>query len=328
MGFVLILTSFIASLLMTGFVRQVLLNRNVLDQPNERSSHQAPVPRGGGIAMLALIIPCLIVTAIVQQSFLAHAGMLVGVLMVAVISWVDDKHSISAKDRLYVHLVAAFLGSFSLPDHAALFPAFANLGLLPFAIDRVIMIVGWAWFMNLYNFMDGIDGITGTETITLSMGICLAMIGIGFADPFLPILTMLLTGASLGFLAYNWHPAKIFLGDVGSVPLGYLTGYGLIILAAHGHFVAALILPLYYLADSGITLARRAHRGERIWQAHREHFYQKAALALGRHDRVVWRIIAANSMLILAALLSFAYPWPSLSMAVLTVALLLWNMHI
>ena len=140
-------------------------------------------------------------------------------------------------------------------------------------------------------------------------------------------LTLLLTGACLGFLALNWHPAKIFLGDVGSVPLGYLTGFLLISLAVKGCLAAAVILPLYYLADSGITLLRRLMKGEKIWQAHRRHFYQQAALALGRHDRVVYRIIIANIGLIAAALLSLTNPWAGVVTGILIVAILLVALH-
>jgi UDP-N-acetylmuramyl pentapeptide phosphotransferase/UDP-N-acetylglucosamine-1-phosphate transferase len=214
------------------------------------------------------------------------------------------------------------MGSLDLPPEATLLG-----GALPFWLDRAIMIVGWAWFINLYNFMDGIDGITSVETISIATGTCLVMDAVGIDDTFVDALTMLLTGACLGFLALNWHPAKIFMGDVGSVPLGFLTGFALLTLAAHGHLISALILPLYYLADSGITITKRALRGEKIWQAHRQHFYQRAAAGLGRHDRVVYRIIAANLALILCALAAIPYPWAGLIGGVVVVALLLWNMH-
>jgi UDP-N-acetylmuramyl pentapeptide phosphotransferase/UDP-N-acetylglucosamine-1-phosphate transferase len=148
----------------------------------------------------------------------------------------------------------------------------------------------------------------------------------GISDPFLDYLTLVLVGVCLGFLAFNWHPAKIFLGDVGSVPLGFLVGFGLVSIAVQGHLAAALILPLYYFCDSGITLTRRALRGAKIWQAHREHFYQKAAAVL-RHDKVVIWVIAANITLIGATALSVARPWAGLLTAIVIVAVLLRKMH-
>jgi UDP-N-acetylmuramyl pentapeptide phosphotransferase/UDP-N-acetylglucosamine-1-phosphate transferase len=200
-------------------------------------------------------------------------------------------------------------------------------GALPFWLDRTLMIVGWAWFINLYNFMDGIDGITCTETIAIATGACLLMTTMNINDPFLDVLTLMLTGACLGFLALNWHPAKIFMGDVGSIPLGYLTGYALLTIAIHGHLIPALILPLYYLTDSGITIAKRALRGEKIWQAHRQHFYQRAARGLGRHDQVVFYIALANIAFIFAAILAATAPLQGALCAAVIVAILLLKMH-
>jgi UDP-N-acetylmuramyl pentapeptide phosphotransferase/UDP-N-acetylglucosamine-1-phosphate transferase len=221
-----------------------------------------------------------------------------------------------------MHIFAACLGSLAFPPDAMLFN-----DALPFWLDRSIMIVGWAWFINLYNFMDGIDGITGAETISLATGVCLLLDAAGIVDPFTLNATLLLTGACLGFLALNWHPAKIFLGDVGSVPLGFLGGYILLALALHGHLIPAAILPLYYLADSGLTLARRALKGEKVWQAHRQHFYQQAAQGAGRHDRVVFLIIVANIALIGAASTAVTKPLTGFALGLAIVAILLANMH-
>jgi len=317
-----ILLSFLASLALTGWYRKALTRQNRLDRPNERSMHAVPVPRGGGGALLLVLIPGMIIAGLRLDGLATHATLVAGTVSLALISRIDDARGVSAKLRLSIHLLAALFGTLALPPHATLFG-----DTLPFALDRAVMIVGWAWFMNLYNFMDGIDGITGVETVSLATGICLVMGAIGLNDPFLSTLTLLLTGVSLGFLAFNWHPAKIFLGDVGSVPLGFLTGFGLLSLAAHGHLVAALILPLYYLADSGITITKRALRGEKIWQAHRQHFYQRAALGAGRHDTVVLRIALANAALIGASLLAVFHPLTGLAIGAAVVAFLLWNMQ-
>ena len=143
--------------------------------------------------------------------------------------------------------------------------------------------------------MDGIDGIAGSEAAAIAGGLLvLAVFGNG-ADPSVTLLSAAILGASLGFLVWNWSPAKIFLGDVGSVPLGYLTGFLLIGLAGAGRWKIAMILPLYFFADATITLGRRLLRGERVWEAHRQHFYQKAVIRGLDHAMVVRRVIACQS---------------------------------
>ena len=318
----IILLTFTIALAATGWLRRLLVRRNLLDRPNERSSHQQPVPRGGGWALLLVLLPGMVVAGIIQHNLIPHLGLIAGTLLLAAVSWADDRHEVRAAIRLACHLVAALLGSFCFAPDQTLFG-----GALPFILDRAVLILGWAWFMNLYNFMDGIDGITGVETVALAAGSCLALTVSGIPYPFAGTLALLLTGACLGFLTYNWHPAKIFLGDVGSVPLGYLTGFLLAMLALNGHPVAALILPLYYLADSGITIGRRAWRREKVWQAHRQHFYQRAALVAGRHDRVVLWIAGADILLIIAAMTAIDRPLESLALAATVVALLLLKMH-
>jgi UDP-N-acetylmuramyl pentapeptide phosphotransferase/UDP-N-acetylglucosamine-1-phosphate transferase len=167
--------------------------------------------------------------------------------------------------------------------------------------------------------MDGIDGITGTETACLGVGLHIVAWPSGDA-----LLAALLAAAALGFLRWNWQPARLFLGDVGSVPLGYLLGYLLLAEAGRGGWAASLILPLYYLADATWTLMRRLFRGERIWQAHREHFYQRAVRAGLAHAAVVRRILAADIGLIaLASLASRGYEATALPAAAAIVALLL-----
>ena len=262
-----ILIAFVLTLGFTGVVLRILRAQAVLDRPNERSSHKEATPRGGGLALLAVLIPGMIVTAALTGELAQRAGLIAGTVVLALISWQDDRKGTGVIARLSLHIFAACLGSLAFAPQETLFG-----GAVPFWLDRLVLIVGWAWFVNLYNFMDGIDGITCAETVALATGACLIADATALSTPFMAVLTLLLTGAGLGFLAYNWHPAKLFLGDVGSVPLGYLAGFALLTLAVKGYWAPALILPLYYLADSGFTIAARALRGEKIWQAHREPF--------------------------------------------------------
>lgn len=280
----------------TGWVRGWLLRRHILDHPNDRSSHTQPTPRGGGLVVTPVVLLLWLVIAGVRlaggDEALIHGSLPVIVCAsgLLAISWLDDRRSLSARARFSAHIAAAALGLAALPAHNLVFQ-----GWLPWGIDRAVTLVAWVWFINLFNFMDGIDGISGVETFALALGI--GVIGGAVYWPW----CLVLAGAALGFLVWNWHPAKIFLGDGGSIPLGYLLGWLLIRLAAGGQWAPALILPLYYLADATITLSRRALRGEKIWQAHRQHFYQRASLGRGRHDVVSVAILVGNLALIAAA---------------------------
>jgi UDP-N-acetylmuramyl pentapeptide phosphotransferase/UDP-N-acetylglucosamine-1-phosphate transferase len=208
-----------------------------------------------------------------------------GAVLLAAVSWLDDLRGLSPIVRLLVQAVAVAIGVFVLPWPQD-----------PFRLAAIGLV--WIWWINLFNFMDGIDGLAGSEAAAIGAGLLLlASVGAG-ADPALRTLAAAVIGAAIGFLVWNWSPARIFLGDVGSVPLGYVLGFLLLDLAVRGYWKIALILPLYFLADATITLARRLLRGERVWQAHREHFYQQAVRRGLGHAAVVERVIAADLMLI------------------------------
>jgi UDP-N-acetylmuramyl pentapeptide phosphotransferase/UDP-N-acetylglucosamine-1-phosphate transferase len=271
----------------------ILRSRDVLDHPNERSSHRVPTPRGGGIAVIASVLLAWILLARVGPAAFGVIGVSLGACVLAIISWIDDLWDLSPVPRLLAQAGAVAVGVFALRNPQALAPSwlesaagFAALGLL------------WVWCTNLFNFMDGIDGLVGSEAAAIGAGLLIfASIGAG-ADPALAVLAAAVVGAALGFLVWNWSPARIFLGDVGSAPLGYLLGFLLVDLTMRGFWKVALILPLYFLADATITLARRLLRGERVWQPHREHFYQQAVRAGLGHAAVVERVIAADLVLI------------------------------
>jgi UDP-N-acetylmuramyl pentapeptide phosphotransferase/UDP-N-acetylglucosamine-1-phosphate transferase len=208
-----------------------------------------------------------------------------GAIFLAVVSWIDDLRGVSPLARLLAQFVAVMIGLSVLPEwHGLLQPA--------------LIAVVWVWWINLFNFMDGIDGLAASEAAAIGAGLLLfASVGAG-ADLAPRGLAAAVTGAALGFLVWNWSPARIFLGDVGSVPLGYVLGFLLLGLALRGHWKIALILPLYFLADATITLGRRLLRAERVWHAHREHFYQQAVRRGLGHAAVVRRVIAADLVLI------------------------------
>ncbi len=320
--FLIILIAFGASWALTSWLRRTLLQRAILDIPNERSMHKQPIPRGGGLAVMAVITTGLALTLVTTSPIPSQSWLLLSLFILMLVSWLDDRRGLHPGIRLSAHLLAAFIGTLAFSPIETLFG-----GTIPFWLDRTITILGWAWFMNLYNFMDGIDGITGTETICIAVSVGLVLTVTGNQNDLTATLIALLIGACSGFLILNQHPAKIFLGDVGSVPLGFLCGYLLLALATQGYLVAALTIPLYYLADSGITFGKRLLRGEKVWQAHRQHFYQRATAAIGPHDRVVSWILWANLALLGAALLAIQWPLPGLFLGIVIVAILLHKMH-
>jgi len=271
--------------LFTRVLIPILARREILDHPNERSSHLAPTPRGGGIAVTGSVLLAWIVLVRTGSAPSGIVGIALGAVFLAVVSWIDDLHGLSPLARLLAQVVAVTIGLSALPEWH---------GLLRLALIALV----WLWWINLFNFMDGIDGLAAGEAAAIGAGLLLfASVGVG-ADLASRGLAAAVTGAALGFLVWNWSPARIFLGDVGSVPLGYILGFLLLDLAVRGHWKIALILPLYFLADATITLGRRLLRGERVWQAHREHFYQQAVRRGLGHAAVVRRVIAADLVLI------------------------------
>ncbi|OIR00832.1 putative undecaprenyl-phosphate N-acetylglucosaminyl 1-phosphate transferase [mine drainage metagenome] len=306
-------------LLSVGMVRWVLgwlRRKQILDLPNERSSHSLPTPRGGGLAVTPVCLVAWLVLAAVGLALPGTPWVVAGAAALLGLSWADDRFSLPAAPRFAVHFLACALGLAALPHQALILQ-----GLLPWWADRLVALLGYVWFVNLTNFMDGIDGITGAEAASVAAGLALLAWLDGRPQAVLPSLALL--AAALGFLVWNWHPAKLFLGDSGSVPLGYLLGWLLLDLAGHGHLAAGLILPLYYLADATLTLLRRAARGEKLWQAHRQHFYQRAVRGGVSHSGVVLRILAVNMLLIALAVAAGRWPLAALAAAGLAMAGLL-----
>jgi len=297
----------------------MLARRDVLDHPNHRSSHDSPVPRGGGIAVLAALLPMWLAA----WAWLPGAPGPVPVVVLisvalAAVSWADDLRGLSPLLRLGAQALAvtAVLVLAPLPG-----PVFG--GLVPPAVDLVLTALMWLWFINLFNFMDGIDGIAGVETAAIGLGVFIAA-KIGKLDPAWLALGLTTAGAAVGFLRWNWHPAKIFLGDVGSVPLGFLLGWLLLGLAASGYPAPALILPAYFVGDATLTLLRRLVRGERVWEAHRDHFYQLAIKSGLRHDQVAGIVAVAGLFMVALTMVAMrGLPWPAVSGAVAATALLL-----
>ncbi len=250
-----------------------LLVRYALARPNARSSHKVPTPQGGGVAVIVSVLLVVAVTCallgVKTLPLTEIAAVFFATILIALVGATDDIRTIEVAPRLALQAVAVAAVIAAIPADATVIP------FLPWWIERLLLLVAGVWFLNLVNFMDGIDWMTVAEILPVSAG--LAILGYLGALPSYGIVAALaLFGATLGFAPFNRPVARLFLGDVGSLPLGLLIGWLLLLMAARGHLAAAFLLPLYYLADATVTLIRRLLHGERVWQAHRTHFYQRA----------------------------------------------------
>lgn len=280
-----------------------LFDRYWTATPNARSSHRKPTPQGGGLAIIGAVV--IVVSGFLFGLATSQTPLEVGVLLgaaagLAVVGSVDDMTPLSAPLRLVLQAFAAALVIATMPSELRIIDA------LPLWLERSLILIGMLWFVNVVNFMDGIDWMTVAEVAPVTFGLTIFGV-IGALPHDATFVAAALCGGIIGFAPFNRPVARLFLGDVGSLPIGLLLSWLLILLAAGGHLVAALLLPLYYLADATITMLRRLFKGERITQAHRSHFYQKALdRGLGVY-RIIVMVFAANILLVLlaaAALLS------------------------
>jgi UDP-N-acetylmuramyl pentapeptide phosphotransferase/UDP-N-acetylglucosamine-1-phosphate transferase len=280
---------------------QPLLVRYALARPNARSSHVVPTPQGGGIAVIiatfVVAIPALLFLAPSDAQSLPLWTLLVAAAFLCVIGAIDDIQTIEALPRLILQFIAVGTVVALLPTDIHAIPA------LPLWIERVALTLGGVWFVNLTNFMDGIDWMTVTEVVAITVGVLLlALIGV---MPLAPgIIGVALLGAIVGFAPFNRPVARLFLGDVGSLPIGLILFWLMVQLAGRGYLAAALLLPLYYLADATITLAARIARRESIMQAHRGHFYQRATNVGFSVPAIIARVAFINVLLVGLALTS------------------------
>ncbi|MBU1643514.1 glycosyltransferase family 4 protein [bacterium] len=290
----LLLLTFSFSLALTLAVRYFANKKELLDHPNERSSHTMPTPKGGGLAIMAAFYAALCClyfqTQIDEKLFFA----LLSALPVILVSLVDDLYPLSAKIRLAIQLLSAvvalyFLGGIDSVDLAlfSLHGIWLNL----------VALLGIIWMTNLYNFLDGIDGYAGSEALFTGLA---AFILFGNA----PALFIAVSAA--GFLLFNWHKASIFMGDVGSAPLGFIFSVFILYDAGTPHFLGWIMLLSLFWFDATLTLIRRARRSEKLSQPHKKHAYQRLNQAGFTHDKVV--LLAMGINLLIFAALYFTHP--------------------
>lgn len=267
------------------------LARGMVAHVTDRSAHRTPLPQGGGALIVCVTVPFILLVVwwldIPQKEFLTVLAL--ASLPLALMGWLDDVKHRSPLLRLLVHVACVGLGVAFLP------PLF---DVVPLWVEKMVLILAWVWFVNLYNFMDGLDGLTASETIFLCFGVLLFVPALG------PV-AAILAGACFGFLRVNWYPARLILGDVGSTYLGFIMG-GLLLVGLEQN-TWALVYPLFTLtlvfsADSTYTLFKRMLQGHKPWVPHREFWFHRAARAGYNHVQVVGRTIFLNMGLLAIAL--------------------------
>lgn len=287
-----------ASLLLTWLLRRYALAKSLMDIPNARSSHSVPTPRGGGVAIVVTFLALLPLLGWAGWlGWPSVIGLFGGGVWVAVVGFLDDHGHIAARWRLLAHFIGAgwLLAWLPALPQLALAGYTFDLGLVGYGLAALMLV----WLLNLYNFMDGIDGIASIEAITVCVGGALlyALIGI----PMLAAAPLLLAACVGGFLVWNFPPARIFMGDAGSGFLGLILG-GMTLQAA---WVTPqllwgwLILLGVFIVDATFTLLRRLLRGDKVYEAHRSHAYQYASRQYGAHLPVTLAVLAINVLWLL-----------------------------
>jgi Fuc2NAc and GlcNAc transferase len=289
----------LASALITGVVLKLAVTHGVIDVPNERSSHQRPTPRGGGLAIVVGATSGLLVLTLLGITrwnlFVALAG---GGSAVAAVGFIDDRRPLSVRMRMAVHVGSAL---WALAWLGNLPPLQLGTHLVSFGwLGYVLGLLAIVWVLNLFNFMDGIDGIAASEAIFIFCGALLVAFLAGGSSGTCAAAAVF-GAACLGFAVWNWPPARIFMGDVGSGYLGYVIAV-LALAAARESPVAVfvwLILGAVFFVDATVTLIRRLGRGERIHAAHRSHAYQWLARRWRSHLKVTSGVLFINIVWVL-----------------------------
>lgn len=252
----------------------------VLDNPTHRSLHDAPKPRTGGLAIFIVVLVSWVALALVLGAEDYIYNVMVGICLLAIISYIDDRYSISHVWRLLVHFIAATLlvyGGIELPVYGL----FSNVN-VEFVL-KLITILLIVWMINLYNFMDGMDGLAGGMGV-VGFG-CLGVLGLLENNSLYALTAFIIAASNLGFLVHNFPPARIFMGDVGSITMGYLVAFFSLWGVSTDIFAwwTPMVIFSPFIVDSTITLIFRLFSGERIWEAHKSHSYQKLVVVGWSH---------------------------------------------
>ncbi|MDQ3392590.1 MAG: glycosyltransferase family 4 protein [Bacteroidota bacterium] len=301
----ILLVAFSSSLLITRFLVQFLTKKGMMDIPNDRSSHKIPTPRGGGMAIIiSVVIAVLLLMIFYPEAPIPGWLFFLGAFIVTLTSFIDDKINLTASLRFLLHAFAAGLiiyetggfQAFPLPE-----PLSFELGWLGYPITFVWIVA----VLNIYNFLDGIDGYAGSQAVIAGIAIAfLDIFGTGF------YMGSIIAAAAVGFLVYNWHPAKIFMGDIGSATLGFVFASLPLYFTSTSISIgiyALIIFLWFFLSDGAFTIIRRALAGEKIWEAHRSHLYQQLVISGASHSKVVSMVMLSALVLSVIFIILYHY---------------------
>jgi len=316
----------------TRWLETLLARKGIMDVPNQRSSHKKVTPKGGGLAIIGAAFAGLLVYAWLANVHLALPGrwhgtaLYVGVLVMATVGWLDDTRQLSAPLRLLLQsLVAlAVLAETAFPLQTLPLPAPFDLYIGTYA-GFALALFWMVALMNIFNFLDGIDGFAGTQAMLAAAAYATMLLAQPYAG-ILPMLPLFVAAAALGFLGRNWHPATIFMGDTGSLALGFLFAalpfYATAVPNTGSAIFAMAMLLWFFIADGALTIITRARQKQPLFKAHRQHLFQQLTDTGMKHNQVVLRVMAPGfGITVIYVLLYLAAPSYVYTVLLLAVAL-------
>ena len=299
----LLAVALLVSVFLVDRLIPVLRAWHQVDEPNHRTLHTGSIPRGGGIVIVFMTLLAMLWAIFFSATPLLFTAIMIIMLGWAVLGWTDDVYDLSPKLRFLIQFLLAFaaIAAIGWINHLTLSPqTVIQLGWwgLPMSV------LGIVWMANLYNFMDGMDGMAASQAIVAATTFAFWFLGHGGTE--MAVICAVIAAASYGFLWHNWRPASIFMGDVGSIFLGAV--FALLLIVGHNRFdipvLSSVLLLLVFIGDSMLTLILRVRRGEKVWQAHSSHFYQRLAHAGYSHAYIVVAYIGLMIVCSLAATVS------------------------
>jgi len=318
-----ILFSFILSIILTWAIKNYAMAIGMVDTPNKRTLHEGDIPTGGGLSIALIMLIALGIMMLTAVEGARHANILVIVIiLLSTLGWMDDRYGVAPLVKFIIQIGIAIFMIGSVGAVRSL-----DIGGVPISLEgyfaEIFTIVWIVWLVNSYNFMDGIDGLAASQSAITSctLGIWFNMYG----DVLVSLFCYVIMAASLGFLVWNWSPARIFMGDVGSVALGGVFAT-LFLMGNVEHnipFSSFVILLAIFLADTTITLVRRLVCGKAVWQAHKEHYYQRAITAGVGHGQVTIAIILGSVLMAVLATLDMSRTEPKIMWLLITILVLI-----
>ena len=303
-----------------------LKKNSILDHPSSRGNHEKSMPKGAGIILIPAVIISVSLYFFIENSINTKwLVFLLSIFFLFLISLIDDIKSLPATIRLIVHSLCVMISVYCMRDDIIYFlnnmDIIAKLNIsesMLFYLFASLIIFSWLWLINLFNFMDGMDGLTALQMIFLALTINIISL-MNYFDNDFQFLSLIIFSVFLAFFRYNKPPAKIFLGDSGSIPSGYIAGYVLVeSLLKQGPFFSILIILLYFILDSTVTLIIRSIKNNNLFSAHSDHFYQRMIRNGHSHQYVLRKILFLLTFLIILSFISLKYHLISFSLALIT----------